>query len=155
MGFTRRSFLTATAFGAAGLALAACAPKATEAPAEAGQAEKPAEQAAEPASKEKILIKYHIFWNQPQVWEEPFRATAEWKAMEDSGLEIWAMWPVRGATRLARQRPWARPAGSTATKLASAAKWPQPGYCTMFCRKRRAPRDERYWSLISLSTWPE
>lgn len=89
MRLTRRSFLTVTAFGAAGLALAACAPKATPAPAApaAPAAAKPAAPAA-PAAKEKTLIKYHIFWNQPQVWEEPFRATAEWKAMEESGLEI-------------------------------------------------------------------
>ncbi|MGI6375103.1 MAG: extracellular solute-binding protein [Anaerolineae bacterium] len=96
MQVSRRSFLTTTALGAAGLVLAACAPKATPAPAAAKPAEQPAQpaapaqpaQAAQPAPKEKILIKYHIFWNQPQACEEPFRATAEWKAMEESGLEI-------------------------------------------------------------------
>lgn len=88
MRFTRRSFLSATALGAAGFALAACAPKSAETPAQAEKAaEKPAEQAA-PASGEKTLIKYHIFWNQPQACEAAFRATAEWQAIEAQGYEI-------------------------------------------------------------------
>lgn len=85
---SRRQFLYGTALVAAGGVLAACAPKATPTP-EAKPAEaKPAAPTAAPAPKEKIQIKYWIFWNQPQVWEEPFRATPEWKAMEESGLEI-------------------------------------------------------------------
>jgi len=87
MKFTRRSFLATAALGATGLALAACAPKATETPSDAPAAQ-PGDQPAAPASGEKKLIKYHIFWNQPQALEEPFRATDEWKAMEESGLEI-------------------------------------------------------------------
>ncbi|MEN6479037.1 MAG: extracellular solute-binding protein [Anaerolineales bacterium] len=91
MKCTRRSFLAATAFGAAGLALAACAPKATEAPTVEAPgeqtSEKPAEQPAA-AAKERIPIKYWVFWNQLQACEEAFRATDEWKAMEVAGLEI-------------------------------------------------------------------
>ncbi len=98
MELSRRSFIEMAAVGAAGLALAACAPKATPAPAEAAPA-KPAEQPAAPAApqpaapaapaaKEKVLLKYHIFWNQPQACEEAFRATAEWQAIEAQGYEI-------------------------------------------------------------------
>ncbi|MEN6479778.1 MAG: substrate-binding domain-containing protein [Anaerolineales bacterium] len=90
MELSRRSFLTATALGAIGVMLGACAPKATETPAEQAPAEaaaQPAEPAA-PASKEKVLLKYHIFWNQPQACEEAFRATAEWQAIEAQGYEI-------------------------------------------------------------------
>jgi maltose-binding protein MalE len=90
MILSRRSFIEMAAVGAAGLALAACAPKATPAPAapEAKPAEKPAEQPAAPAAKEKVLLKYHIFWNQPQACEEAFRATAEWQAIEAQGYDI-------------------------------------------------------------------
>jgi maltose-binding protein MalE len=72
---------------AAGGVLAACAPKATPAPAQPAPGQ-PAAPTTVPAAKARIPIKYHIFWNQPQVWEQPFRATAEWKAMEEAGLEI-------------------------------------------------------------------
>ena len=90
MILSRRSFIEMAAVGAAGLALAACAPKATPAPAapEAKPAEKPAEQPAAPAAKEKVLLKYHIFWNQPQACEEAFRATSEWQAIEAQGYVI-------------------------------------------------------------------
>ncbi|MEN6478141.1 MAG: extracellular solute-binding protein [Anaerolineales bacterium] len=87
---TRRELLYGTAMVAAGSVLAACAPKATpaaEQPA-AGEAAQPAAEAAKPASGEKIPIKYWVFWNQIQACEEAFRATDEWKAMEESGLEI-------------------------------------------------------------------
>ncbi|MBC7256737.1 MAG: twin-arginine translocation signal domain-containing protein, partial [Chloroflexi bacterium] len=61
---SRRQFLYGTALVAAGGVLAACAPKATPTP-EAKPAEaKPAAPTAAPAPKEKIQIKYWIFWNQ-------------------------------------------------------------------------------------------
>lgn len=85
---SRRQFLYGTALVAAGGVLAACTPKATPAPAQPPAGQPATAPTAAPAPKSKIPIKYHIFWNQPQVWEEPFRATAEWKAMEESGLEI-------------------------------------------------------------------
>ena len=85
---SRRQFLYGTALVAAGGVLAACAPKATPAPAQPPAGAPATAPTAAPAPKAKIPIKYHIFWNQPQVWEEPFRATAEWKAMEEAGLEI-------------------------------------------------------------------
>ncbi len=88
MKFTRRSFLATAALGATGLALAACAPKGTEAPAGEAPAAQPGAEPAAPASADKTFIKYHIFWNQPQACEEAFRATPEWQAMEESGLEI-------------------------------------------------------------------
>jgi len=90
---TRRQLLYGVTSLAAGGILAACAPKqeqpapAPEQPAEK-PAEKPAEQPAAPAAKEKVLVKYHVFWNQIQACEPAFRATDEWKAMEESGLEI-------------------------------------------------------------------
>jgi len=89
MKLSRRTFVQMAAFGAAGLALAACAPKATPAPAEAApEPAKPAEQPAAPAAKDKVLLKYHLFWNQIQACEEALRATAEWQAIEAQGFEI-------------------------------------------------------------------
>ncbi len=91
---SRRAFLRASVvLGAA--TLAACAPKAVPT---AAPTAKPAEKAAEkpaaptatavPAKKETIPIQYWIFWGQPQVCEEAWRATDEWQQMEADGLEI-------------------------------------------------------------------
>jgi len=89
---SRRQFLYGTALVAAGGVMAACTPKATPTPEAKPAAQKPAAPTAvptaPPAPKEKIPIKYWIFWNQPQACEEAWRNTDEWKAMEESGLEI-------------------------------------------------------------------
>lgn len=103
---SRRGFLRNAAIVTAATTLAACAPKATPAPAAeptkaAPEAEQPAaeqpaaeqpaaEQPAEavPAAKERIPIQYWLFWNQPSVCEEAWRATDEWKQMEADGLDI-------------------------------------------------------------------
>jgi len=88
---SRRGFLRSAAIMTAATALAACAPKATPAPAAeptkaAPEAEQPA--AAAPAAEERIPIQYWLFWNQPSVCEEAWRATDEWKQMEADGLDI-------------------------------------------------------------------
>ncbi len=85
---SRRQFLYGTALVAAGGVLAACTPTATPTTAAKPAEQKPAAPTAAPAAKEPKLIKYHIFWNQPQVWEEPFRKTAEWQAIEAKGYKI-------------------------------------------------------------------
>jgi len=83
--FSRREFLAATSLAIAGATLAACAPKATPtaapAPKEpAAQPTKPPEPT--PAKKEKVVLKYWVFWNQladvAPLWYE----SDTWKEMK-------------------------------------------------------------------------
>ena len=70
-------------------------------------------------------------------------------------VQICVTWPTPSATMLVSEMPCTRPLErSSATQDAGWKNVPQPGYCTMLNRKRRAPSAERYWSLISLSMCP-
>lgn len=84
---SRRQFIQSAALLAAGGALAACAPTPTtpDQPDVADVGDAPAVV----APRDRTLIKYWVFWGQLAACEAAWRATDEWKAMEeDNNWEI-------------------------------------------------------------------
>src|SRR5260370_18648297 len=69
--------------------------------------------------------------------------------------QICVICPQLGTTRLASDMPHNWPVvASNAAYDAGRKNAPQPGYCTMLYRNRRAPSGVRYWALIRLSMEP-